>query len=504
VGGGSSTIVAVVDTGVDAAQPDLAGRILPGFDATGGDGSTFDVVGHGTFVAGLISMVDGNGIGGKGIAGATQVLPVRASTDGGFTDSATVSGITWAANHGAGVINLSLGAPGDDPALDRAIDYATAKGALVVASSGNSGDSPSNPVEYPAAYVGGTNGGWSIGLSVGATTPASQPAYFSTHNAYVSIAAPGAGVSSGDCAHGDYSTIPVSTTTTEWDDPSPCNNVFPPDPDPSPAAGRWAYGEGTSFSAPIVSAVAALVRQANPALVPGQVADVLKRSASPAMGPGWNEFIGAGIVNAAGAVALARTYDTTPPTVTFTAVPETGGIQAALNATDTADPGKTVAGGLSFTLEDSRDGSSWGPALPSGVVAVNQLIATTSPVWLRATVCDADHNCVQQVKGPLSALDAAGPKVHPKVKLKLLSHTRKQLEVKIELAKGGKGSAVVELESWTGKKWRAFDRLCVPFGKTRTRTEHVSKKGKYKLRAHLLAGPSFVAAISGSLSLHVK
>ena len=155
VGGGSSTIVAVVDSGVDVAQPDLAGRLLPGYDATRGDGTVFDSVGHGTFVAGLISMVDGNGIGAKGVAGATRVLPVRASVDGSFTDDATVRGITWAADNGAGVINLSLGGPGDDPALDRAIDYATAKGALVVASAGNSGNDPGNPVDYPAAYVGG-------------------------------------------------------------------------------------------------------------------------------------------------------------------------------------------------------------------------------------------------------------------------------------------------------------------------------------------------------------
>ncbi len=79
VGGGSSTIVAVVDSGVDVAQPDLAGRLLPGYDATLGDGTVFDSVGHGTFVAGLITMVDGNDIGSKGIAGATRVLPVRAS-----------------------------------------------------------------------------------------------------------------------------------------------------------------------------------------------------------------------------------------------------------------------------------------------------------------------------------------------------------------------------------------------------------------------------------------
>ena len=137
--GGSESTWSRSSTAVSTSpQPDLAGRLLPGYDATRRRRPVFDSVGHGTFVAGLISMVDGNGIGAKGVAGATSVLPVRASVDGSFTDDATVRGITWAADNGAGVINLSLGGPGDDPALDRAIDYATAKGALVVASAGNS------------------------------------------------------------------------------------------------------------------------------------------------------------------------------------------------------------------------------------------------------------------------------------------------------------------------------------------------------------------------------
>ncbi len=175
----------------------------------------------------------------------------------------------------------------------------------------------------------------------------------------MSVAAPGAGPSQADCAHGDFSTIPVSTNTTEWDDASDsCNNVF--QPDTTPGAGRWAYGEGTSFSAPIVSAVAALVRQANPVLTPAQVADVIRRSATQTFGTGWNEYTGAGIVNANAAVAVARTYDTTPPTAVFTAVPKVGGIQADLTATDVADPGKTVAGGVTLTLEESRDGVDLG------------------------------------------------------------------------------------------------------------------------------------------------
>ena len=120
--------------------------------------------------------------------------------------------------------------------------------------------------------------------------------------------------------------------------PNSCNNVF--QPDPTPGAGRWAYGEGTSFSAPIVSAVAALVRQANPALTPAQVADVIRRSATQTFGTGWNEYTGAGVVNANAAVALARTYDTTPPTAVFTAVPKVGGIQAGPDRDRRRRPGQ--------------------------------------------------------------------------------------------------------------------------------------------------------------------
>ena len=501
VGGGSSTVVAVVDSGVDQAQPDLAGRLLPGFDATGTDGTVFDNVGHGTFVAGLIAMVDGNGIGAKGIAGNTQVLPVRASVDGSFTDAALISGITWAADHGAGVINLSLGGPTDDDSLDRAIDYAASKNVLVVASSGNS-NAEDDATEYPAAYVGGVNGGWSIGLSVGATMPNGQVGSFSTHNAEVSISAPGA--SGNGCSFGVFSTIPVSTLTTEWDDTSdPCNSVFG-----NPLLGRFAYGEGTSFSAPIVSAVAALARQANPALTPGQLADVLRRSASQTMGTGWNEFTGAGIVNAAGAVALARTYDTLGPTLSFTAVPKIGGVQTDLTATDVAGPGETPAGGLTIGLEESRDGVTYGPYVLPGPAPVHQLIAATSPIWLRATACDANRNCTQQVLGAVSQLAApvAPPpsKAHASVQLRVLSHAHHRLKLRVALGAGSGGSAIVQVESWTGKTWSVFGRVTVPFGSSRTITSRAEKKGRYRLRAHVLAGNTFLAAFSGPVSLRLR
>ena len=507
VGGGSSTIVAVVDSGVDVGQPDLAGRMLPGYDATQTDQTVTDMVGHGTFVAGLISMVDGNGIGGKGVAGATNVLPIRASLDAGFRENVTIAAIVWAADHGAGVLNLSLGGPTDDPALDRAIQYAASKNVLVVASAGNDGDTPGNAANYPASYIGGVSGGWSIGLSVGATMPTNEIASFSTHNANVSISAPGAGPSG--CAFGDFSTLPTNFLETEWDSGDVCNNVLYTTPAHTASAGRWAYGEGTSFAAPIVSGVAALTRQANPALTPSQVADVLRRSATQTLGTGWNQFTGAGIVNAAAAVTLARVYDTTPPGVALAAVPRVGGIQADVTGVDGVDVGKTLAGGLTFLLQTSLDGVTYpdGEAAPA---EVHQLIAISGPTWFRATVCDANHNCAESVSGPLSALVPA-PVADPSLKLRVLRTAHRKLKVSVSLSKGetvslGKGAAgkvVVQIESWTGSRWRAFDRFGVTFGKTATRTEHLTRKGRYKLRARLAAGPSYRAATSHAVTLHV-
>jgi subtilisin family serine protease len=506
VGGGSSTPIAVVDSGVDAAQPDLRG-LLPGFDATGGDGTVADTDGHGTFVTGLIAMVDGNGIGGRGIGGTTPVLPVRATIDGRYSDTALIAGITWAADHGAGVINLSLGGPTDDPALDRAIDYATAENVLVVASAGNSNTTQQHDAPiYPAAYVGGSGGGWSVGLSVGATMPNGQVASFSTHNSAVSLAAPGASPST--CELGVYSTIPVSSTATEWDDTSnACNSIFSTDPG-NALLGRFAYGQGTSFSAPIVSAVAALARKANPRLTPSQVADVLRRSAHQTTGSGWNEYTGAGVVDAAAAVQLAALYDTAPPVIALTSDAKLGAVQVDLTADDAANAGEALAGGVTLGLETSTDGATYTPLVLPGTASIHQLIPTTRAVWVRATVCDADHNCAQQTIGPTVPLVSPGSpaaKTRSSVQLHLVGRAHRKLRLRLALGKGvSGGKAVVQVESWTGKTWRAFDRVSLGFGKSRTITKKVAKTGRYKLRARLMAGPSFLGAVSGPVELRVR
>ena len=138
--GADGPILAVVDTGVDATHPDLEGRVLPGIDLVNGDDDATDDNGHGTHVAGIMAATGNNGIGGAGVCWGCRILPVKALDAAGSGAYSTVaSGITWAADHGARVINLSLGGPTDSDTLRAAVTYARSHGAIVVAAAGNSG-----------------------------------------------------------------------------------------------------------------------------------------------------------------------------------------------------------------------------------------------------------------------------------------------------------------------------------------------------------------------------
>src|SRR5512144_1503809 len=142
IGRGSPTIdIAVVDTGVDLDTPDLAGRIAPGYNAwTGGRTPPQDDNGHGTVVAGAAAATTDNHVGIAGAAWTARIIPVKALDASGWGDDVHVSaGIQWAADHGAEIINLSLGDPSPSAALHAAVRYARSHGVLVVAAAGNSG-----------------------------------------------------------------------------------------------------------------------------------------------------------------------------------------------------------------------------------------------------------------------------------------------------------------------------------------------------------------------------
>jgi subtilase family protein len=384
VGGGSARIVSVLDTGLDVTHPEFAGQIARTIDAASGGTNVTDFVGHGTFVTGLIAARDGNGVGGKGVAGTTKVIAVRASTNGSFELSDLIRGIELSIRRGADVINMSLAGEGFTESHARALEAAFFNDVLPVAASGNNAEN-GNPVEFPAAALGGFRGGRGIGLSVAATKPNGSVAPFSTHNPFVSLAAPGASAS--DCRFGVFSTIPA-TTTPPWNLDG-CPNVFT-----GAEGAHYAYGEGTSFAAPSVSGLAALAWQAERRLASEQVADVMTRSAH---GSGWNQFTGAGVVDGMAAVELARRYDVVSPRAHGRTRRRGNRVRAKVaRSKDRTTTGDELAGRVTYSLLVSRDAGRTFRVLASGrrrPFSKNVKLRGRRRNVLLATACDRNGNC---------------------------------------------------------------------------------------------------------------
>ena len=178
--GGSNVIVAVVDSGVQSGHPDL-GTLTAGYDYVNGDSDPADDNGHGTSVAGIIAAQGNNGIGIAGVCWKCEIMPVKVlDYSGSGTDSWVASGITWAVDHGADVINMSLGGTGTSQTLSDAVSYALGKGVVVVAAAGNDGVTALN---YPAAYNGV--------ISVGAVDASNTRYPWSNYGSWVQVDAPG-------------------------------------------------------------------------------------------------------------------------------------------------------------------------------------------------------------------------------------------------------------------------------------------------------------------------
>jgi subtilisin family serine protease len=179
--GSPRVVVAVLDTGVDATQPDLAGALVPGWNTMTDTSDTSDTFGHGTAVAGVIAARSNNGVGGSGYCSLCSVMPVKVLDGVGGGSSATVAaGITWAEAHGANVINMSLILGAQDSAVSAAVADAIAHGIVVVASAGNdSGTSPNYPADDPNV------------IGVAGTDPSGNLYPWSNHGDWVTVSAPG-------------------------------------------------------------------------------------------------------------------------------------------------------------------------------------------------------------------------------------------------------------------------------------------------------------------------
>ncbi len=250
---GAGVTVAVIDSGVDSTHEDLAGQVLPGFDFWSNDSDPSDVLGHGTHVAGTIAAARNNSLGGTGISPEASILPVRVcgpTYEDGCPTTLQDQGIRWAVDHGADVINLSLGGSSPTQIVQDAIAYAIAHDVVVVAAAGNDGI---NQIQYPAAYPGV--------VGVGALTPGRDRASFSNTGTHVDIVAPGSEI---------LSTVP----------------------------GDYEFYDGTSMASPHVAGVAALVRAGNPGLTNSQISDRLLATAVDLGPAGYDTSFGAGAVDA--------------------------------------------------------------------------------------------------------------------------------------------------------------------------------------------------------------
>ena len=270
---GEGVTVAVVDTGVTRV-PDLAQtEFVKGYDFVDDDEDPTDLNGHGTHVAGTLAQSTNNALGVAGVAFKAKIMPVRVLDANGFGSlSDVVEGIRYAVDHGATVINLSLGSRASARLMEEAVAYAHSKGVTVVAAAGNEN---SSQVSYPARYP--------HVIAVSATGPDGTKAPYSNYGVGVDIAAPGGAKTP---EHPEYGILQQTINRRNPDEP-----VF-------------AYFQGTSMAAPHVAGVAALI-QAQGIKDPDKVEAILKMSAAPVPGDKQN-FYGAGLLDAARALARAR------------------------------------------------------------------------------------------------------------------------------------------------------------------------------------------------------
>ncbi|HEX2915420.1 MAG TPA: S8 family serine peptidase [Chloroflexia bacterium] len=312
---GINQVIAVLDSGINPNHEDLCGAGVDRCDkyfpaqsySTIKDTSNYlDVVdhdGHGTAVASIIAAQTNNGIGMSGINWNAQILPVKVIDEStGEGDITTLSkGIYYATDHQARIINISLGSTEASRTVENSVKYAQSKGVLIVTAAGNTGignipdTKPLIPVQYNYSNV----------ISVAATDENDKVANFSNPSPSVKIAAPGVDIftaycnwlyptSNIGCPNPDEGLYPIGQGCNNSDITSCYNNNN---------TSLYAYLNGTSFSAPIVTGIASLMIAANQYLTNEQIINIIETTADDIDGPGFDQRSGFGRINAANIAA---------------------------------------------------------------------------------------------------------------------------------------------------------------------------------------------------------
>ena len=254
---GDGIVVAVLDTGVDSSHPDLAAKLVPGWNAASQSDDISDVHGHGTWVSGTVGAATDNSTGVAALGWNTMIMPIKVTnrSDGWASTTDIARGLVWAADNGAHIANMSY-MVWQFSTVQTAAAYMRDNGGLVFGSAGNNG---ADGGYSPTPHI----------IVVGATARDDIVASWSNFGAYIDLSAPG---------------VAIETTHTD---------------------GRYTAVSGTSFSSPVAAGVASLVMGANGQLNAAQVEKILFDSAEDLGETGWDAHYGWGRVNAGNAVTVA-------------------------------------------------------------------------------------------------------------------------------------------------------------------------------------------------------
>ncbi len=318
--GSANVVVAVLDSGVDSGHEDL-GTFVPGHNFVDGGADTSDDNGHGTAVAGIIAAQGGNGKGIAGVCWKCRIMPVKvlgANNSGSWSDVA--AGVIWATDHGARVINMSLGLPSGSHSIAAAVSYAESHNVVVVASSGNENTSAR---DYPAAYPGVVSVG---GVDETGTRYANSNGnvlfgkWGSNYGSWVDVDAPGC----------------VNST---W----PTTSAHP--------SGSYTYFCGTSASAPFVAGLAGLALSYVPGASASEVVNAIESTAHQTA----DRNSAYGLIDAKAALTALASL---PPgsTVSFTPSAVSGKAPLTVSFANTS----TKAGPFSWSFGDGT--TSTGPS----------------------------------------------------------------------------------------------------------------------------------------------
>lgn len=261
--GSPSTIIGIVDTGVDLDHPDLKAKLLEGYNAIAPGTPPKDDAKHGTHVAGIASAIGNNGLGVSGLAPKCKILPVKVLGNGTGSIATIADGLIWAADHGADVVNMSLGTYTEEKTLGEAVKYALGKNVVLIATMGNDN---MEKRRYPAGFPGM--------IAIGSTDENDKKSSFSNYGDWITVSAPGSNI---------LSTLPTYMSPN-------------------------GYGKmsGTSMAAPLVTGLAGLIRSQSKNISPAETAKLLKATADDLGDAGFDKYFGAGRINAAKALETLK------------------------------------------------------------------------------------------------------------------------------------------------------------------------------------------------------